>query len=352
VKFLDFNNCQALLANISKDEIKALDEHMQMLNKSGTTKHAFSKMVEHNKKTVGAATSDERLFQGRPGSIIIHPGADTLFHDMVLDKNDYPEGPYGRTFKISLQTGGRSSQGSEQRVLMLRIPIQFLMKGWGDANVGHQGYSHSLVQLEDHTQRLASTYIGITGRNWLIRLQEHLDETFKQNSNKLFHYTLRNSFESKNKLPLTLNSQLLRINMSYDDAMNWEEDMVANTLTPDGLNMIPGGYEGMKYLHTLRVTDKTTLTLDERDDAEKKLVQLHPRLGIPNEKVAQLWKNDEHYLKVIGSRDKTLSPDQVFQIRHLSASGKTPENILSEVGALNVQQVKRVISGKTYTRMI
>jgi hypothetical protein len=147
-------------------------------------------------------------------------------------------------------------------------------------------------------------------------------------------------------------SSLMAINMTYDEAMNWEEDKVDQIASDQyGLNMIPGGFKGLKYLHKLRITNKEKVSLGERELAIEEYIRRNPRKGVPNPFIRALWENDDHYLKVIAARPKTLTPNQVYRIRELHANGWSPGEITEEVAALNVGQVKRVISGKAYSRI-
>jgi hypothetical protein len=72
---------------------------------------------------------------------------------------------------------------------------------------------------------------------------------------------------------------------------------------------------------------------------------------MPNPFMSELWKDDEHYRKVIGSRKKTLTSDQVKRIRALDQSGYSVAEITRIVGALNETQVKKVVANRTYTRV-
>jgi hypothetical protein len=60
----------------------------------------------------------------------------------------------------------------------------------------------------------------------------------------------------------------------------------------------------------------------------------------------------EFYLKVLAGRDDVLTPAQVVAIRHLAAEVKDERLIFEIVGARNVDQVKRVLAGKTYRRVL
>ena len=76
------------------------------------------------------------------------------------------------------------------------------------------------------------------------------------------------------------------------------------------------------------------------------------RPRVPNLLLAKLWRDDEFYLKVLAARDDVLTPSQVVAIRQLAAQGKDERMIFEIVGARNVGQVKRVLAGKTYKRVL
>jgi hypothetical protein len=134
--------------------------------------------------------------------------------------------------------------------------------------------------------------------------------------------------------------------------MDWEERNVDSVAYgPNGLNMIPGGFKGLKLLHKLRIIKSVNIDLEEREKAIEEYTRRNPRKGIPNPFISKLWEDDKYYLKVIEARPKTLSIDQVRMIRELYRSGRSVSEIVREVGALNETQVKSVIMGKTYTRI-
>ena len=239
------------------------------------------------------------------------------------------------------------------------IPLQFLLKGWGDAASGHQCYVHSISQnmqalesIEGQiARRLADSddyyYVGITSRNWLLRLSEHLGEMHR-GSRKNFHAMWRDSLGLND---VVFSSSLRQVNLSYEQAMNWEEEGVKRIAHgPNGLNMIPGGFAGLKYLHKLGIIGRTNISLEERENAIALFVERYPRKGIPNPFISALWQDDDFYARIMEARAKTLSMDQVRRIRSLAATGINFKEITKQVRALNELQVKNVIIGKTYTR--
>lgn len=232
----------------------------------------------------------------------------------------------------------------------ISVPLQVLMMGYGDVTEGHQGYAHSLTFLDQAGGVLNQMYyVGITSRNWLVRMEEHLAE-IRGGSNKRFHAAWRAYTGDAN---VTLGSELVVLNHSFEGIMDWEEEQVdAQMAAGKSLNMIPGGFKGLRFLHEHRLTDKLEVSLEERDRAIAEYVRrVGVRAGVPNLFLAELWRDDDFYLKVLAGRSDVLTPGQVLTIRDLADKGRTAQQIFEVVGARNVEQVQRVLAGKTYTRI-
>ena len=236
---------------------------------------------------------------------------------------------------------------------LISAPLQVLMEGYGDVTEGHQGYSHSLVFCDSEGCFIDEQfYIGVTSRNWLVRMEEHFAE-IRSGSNKRFHAAWRAYTGDANVL---LSSELIVINQTFMGIMAWEEEQVDRQMAAGiSLNMIPGGFKGLRFLHEHRLTDRVEITLEERDRAIAEFVRrggdVGGRAGVPNLLLAELWRDDDFYLKVLGGRSDVLSPSQVLTIRALSAKGRTAQQIFEVVGARNVEQVRRVLDGTTYRRV-
>jgi hypothetical protein len=233
----------------------------------------------------------------------------------------------------------------------IELPLQALMKGFGDPEEGYQCYSHS-IGLEDSTtgKRLPQNYYcGITSRNWLKRMAEHQAE-IRSGSNKTFHRAWR---EYQGRSGVVFYSELIVLNHTFEAAMGWEEFIVDRIMAEGkSLNMIPGGFKGLRMLHTLGHLNRTTnISLKERDLAMATYARGQARTGVPNLLIAGLWQDDAFYARVIGGRSDTLSAEQVRRIRRLNSEGLPPQQIAADVSARNIEQVKRVIKHKTYTRM-
>ncbi|ELF1354467.1 hypothetical protein ACPFT9_003516 [Vibrio cholerae] len=231
----------------------------------------------------------------------------------------------------------------------ISFPLQYIMKGFPKIKGQHFGYCHKIALFDDDgTFDKEYVYIGVTKRNWLKRMSEHFNE-IKSGSNKLFHKTWR-EFTGNKKVMLS--SELIVGDHTFDQIMAWEETMVDRCMDDNiSLNMIPGGFKGMKFLHKHRLLKSERSTIDERDDAVLEFQKLHPRAGIANLLISELWKNDDYAKKIICGADDRLSVEQVLKIRELNEIGVPVEKITQTVNARNLQQVQRVIKGKTYSRI-
>jgi hypothetical protein len=350
-RYVDLRNCNALLPNIDNLPFAAQLESSLCGINDNDLKYLgfFHKLLRQNASTISSPSSTSRFAWTQLNIVQIAYVATREINTQAV------EFPYANP--ISLHMGLALNSELSWKII---VPLQYLLKGWGDANKGHQGYVHSIThnapryetpdqliqrQMKDQDSYY---YVGITGRNWLQRLSEHVSE-MNRGSRKRFHNAWRESLGMKN---VQIVSTLRTVNMSFDEAMNWEEQEVDRISSDQyGLNMIPGGFKGLKKLHELGITNNMRISLDERERAIEEYSRRNPRKGIPNPFMKALWTNDDYYLKVIGSREKTLTPDQVRSIRSLHQSGGTVEEITEKVGALHEKQVKDVLANRTYIRV-
>lgn len=253
--------------------------------------------------------------------------------------------------RVVLHIVVKESDGLQRNI---SVPLQTLMVGWGDVPEGAQGYCHSIAFLDEGQVLEQWYYVGITTRNWLQRMEEHFQEV-RSGSNKRFHAAWR-TYTGNAKVLLC--SELVVLNHTYKGIMDWEEDQVdVHLAAGNSLNMIPGGFKGLRFLHEHRLTSRVDITLEEREAAIATFAEAEyarrgsGKAGVPNLLLSRLWLDDEFYLKVLAGRSDVLSPGQVVTIRQLAAEGKTEAEIASSVEARNVDQVKRVLAGKTYKRI-
>lgn len=262
---------------------------------------------------------------------------------------DYPTHNFERPREQQRVVLHIKSIDKEGLMRAIHVPFQALMVGWGDVDAGYQGYSHSIAFFNDENRiEEERFYVGISSRSWLKRMDEHLAEV-RRGSNRLFHRTWR---EYQGHRRVMLSSELVVLNHTYNGIMAWEEEIVREYMEAGtSLNMIPGGFEGMRLLHQQRLTQSSRVSLEERDRALEAYYLAHPRSGVPNLLVSKAWESDEYYAKVITGRRSTLSAEQVRMIRQLSSEGLSVGEIQARIGARNLGQIKRVLEGATYGRI-
>ncbi|WBA12019.1 hypothetical protein [Salinivibrio kushneri] len=246
----------------------------------------------------------------------------------------------------------------------ISVPIQYLMKGFPLKPNGHMGYYHSFVvqhpdsylrewqnqngTFEDIPEEPRYNYVGITSRSWLVRMKEHI-HGIETGENKTFYNAWRH-FAKDDRVDFM--SELIVANQSYDDIMAWEEARVdVEMVAGRALNMISGGFKGIRELHKLGCLNKKRPTLKERQAAIEAAERANPRKGVPNLLLAELWKDDSYAAKIICGANGRLSVEQVRTARDLNRMGLPVEKIAEKIGALNVPQVQRLLDGHTYSRI-
>lgn len=126
----------------------------------------LDKLVEHNKTSSNKKHGSERLLNIpmdiAQGLFLVEKEINTQARD-----RPYP-GP------AQLHTVLEYGNGTVWKTL---VPLQYLLKGWGDANAGHQCYIHSVSKnvprmgtVQQFVSRQFSDndsfyYVGLTSRN-------------------------------------------------------------------------------------------------------------------------------------------------------------------------------------------
>lgn len=217
------------------------------------------------------------------------------------------------------------------------LPLNAFLKSYECIEGMHSMYLHSL-QTETPL-----AYVGITKRKWFTRYAEHQAHA-AGGSRYFFHAALREHQSVK------ILHKVLLYGINLEQALHYEEEFVGMFgLYPVGLNMIPGGLAGLKYLAKLGIKHKTT----EWKHQEIMRIMSRPSLhGRPNPLCSARWSNDKDYVeRVICGHSGRLTVEQVRMTRNMSLTGRPVEEIAALVGAKAVPQVKRVLSGDTYSRI-
>lgn len=124
-------------------------------------------------------------------------------------------------------------------------------------------------------------YYGITKRDVLQRFAEH-DREVRHGRGHILHKAWRGLADSDiSHYPVL---QIAGTAKTLDEIYAMEERAVAEvSLTPLGLNAIPGGYAGIRMLHKLSLLSRDRVMPDVRDDAlsqlERGKIATHYRSG-------------------------------------------------------------------------
>lgn len=122
-------------------------------------------------------------------------------------------------------------------------------------------------------------YIGITKRGYLKRFREHENRAMT-NTGYLLHSVWHSLLQEKIDMNPVI--QIGDTAETLKEIYAMEEEAVEKvTLTPKGLNAIPGGMAGIKMMHELRLLNSTKVGIDERDAALEALQQKTHAHGSP-----------------------------------------------------------------------
>ena len=219
----------------------------------------------------------------------------------------------------------------------------------------------SVQQFHKDNARL---YVGITKRTWQERYRQHCND-MRRGSNLLFHRALRGEF-----CPIGVLEHIVeRAGLTEKQAMEIEETEVEkrslHSLYPNGLNMIPGGYAGLKYVH--RFASRTGYKLEKEitaDNLETVLVDVQQHnlkkhfkttnIKRINEEISRLWAQDINFriMATTGQKNR-FSFRQIQAARIWDASGWNKEKILESLQKIDTKkigmaQLERLLKGETY----
>ena len=210
------------------------------------------------------------------------------------------------------------------------------------------------------------TYIGLTKQGWQKRFSQHMSKA-RSGSPLRFHQALRDNYVGAR----VIGHRVLTLCETEKEAMDLEEMFVKGgtredfrdpdsfekkgekwvfgTLYPKGLNMIPGGYAGLKVLHKMGVMkDNQPFNVDQRDDL---LIEALKRGGQANPLLAAHWNDEDYATKVSCGPEGRLKPNQIQEARTLGLLGRETSEITNIVGAKNERQIKNLLQGSTYSRI-
>ena len=230
--------------------------------------------------------------------------------------------------------------------------------------IAETGNYDCLPSVQQHFQNKALVYVGITKRTWQARYRQHCDD-MARGSNLLFHRALRGEFCGIG----TIEHIVERAGLTEKQAMEIEETEVEkrslHSLFPNGLNMIPGGYAGLKCVHEYASRTgfalKNPITADTIEsvlvDVQRHTLNRHFQttdIQRVNAEIARLWAEDIDFrIKATTGQRNRFSFRQIQAARIWHACGWVKEKILGYLKRLDsreigMNQLERLLRGKTY----
>ncbi|WP_218781811.1 hypothetical protein [Chromohalobacter israelensis] len=236
----------------------------------------------------------------------------------------------------------------KQPSLLFSIPAHFLLSPEHFPKKAYVLYQHIFGNGDSYPND-GYFYVGVTTRSWQKRWAEHR-RAISGGSPLLFHRKFRD--EQEKRRVTYIHHKVMGITDDLEKLYNTEEFLVEGHWQDERrLNMIPGGKSGLRYLRKNGLLQQSVVPMpDERDRILSDWLKEHPRKGLPAPWVSEKWQDNDWAIAQICGREDRLSVEQVRAIRKL-AKYYTAEEISGRIGARNAAQVKRVIEGKTYSRV-
>jgi hypothetical protein len=236
------------------------------------------------------------------------------------------------------------------------VPLDFLLKG---DELDEDTYHLYVHEVRDESPELGldvfRSYIGITGRDWLLRFKEHQREAYKDS-----YYRVHKAM----KISPNINSTLLATGLSYREVNELEEKLVEeHSLFPKGLNMIPGGFAGARYLNSRGHKTRKKHTSESNPDFINKDVRECKARGERSVFDPPVWAYDDDLMsRIVLSRPDTFSKGDLANIRYLDNYLETldydfnqrREYISKEMKLVTDNEQRRLrslLTGKTYSRI-
>ena len=270
------------------------------------------------------------------------------------------------------------------------IPLEYLL-GFNEKTIlregSHQVYSHTLLSqsnqaeiscrmtkgksdrndissVQQFYQSNSLLYVGRTKRTWLERYRQHCRDMGK-GSNLLFHRGLRGEICDIGVLEHIVE----RAGLTEKQALDIEEKEVEKrslySLFPNGLNMIPGGNAGLKFVHNFAKRSGYVLNKDlNTENVESMLVDIqkfslkkHFNTAVMERVksiLSKMWAENIFFrVNAMTSAKNRFSFDQIIAARIWHSSGWSREKILEylkkmDSKKISMDQLERLLKGETY----
>ncbi|HGO9799655.1 TPA: hypothetical protein ACLEB8_004843 [Pseudomonas aeruginosa] len=253
---------------------------------------------------------------------------------------------------VTMSTMTEKWKGATVPAQIFSIPLAMMLAPHAKMFLGHRYTLYQHIFGAGHEYPVDGLfYVGITSRPWQKRWSEHR-AAIRRGSSLKFHSAYRERLAQQR---LTyVHHKVMGVANSLDELQRLEEVFVAGHWHDSRLlNMIPGGKAGLEYLYKHNMVRKKAQKMPP-EDVERTLegwLREDPRSGLPAPWVAENWKDPDYVNRVICGAEGRFTVEQVLLIRNLGAEGLSAEEITSRVGAKDVEQVRRLLAGKTYSRV-
>lgn len=209
-------------------------------------------------------------------------------------------------------------------------------------------YEHQIADYSGVEAKYRS-YVGITKCGWAARWRQHVCSA-NNGSPYLFHDAIRQMHPR-----CVMRHSVHGCGLSYEAAMKLEEEIVAElSLFPRGLNMIPGGFAGIRFLGQRGFHGVTEKTWEHRSKLVREFRNHCERNRLPDPllsaRLSSVWKSDDYAASVICSNPNNFDLERVREARLLASFDWTTEQI-AERFSCKPARVDRLIRGDTYARV-
>jgi len=282
---------------------------------------------------------------------------------------DYP----GNTLVVNIgKSSNNQNFNNKMRIDAYKIPLEYVL-GYKYSDIleenSYQLYLHTIVPKSEYYNEKfilnnAFLYVGITKRTWQKRYQEHKYNSMK-GSQLLFHQALRGE-----KCEIGMIEHCVeKAGLEEDEALNLEEKEVENRSLNIkhklGLNMIPGGKAGLKFIKNFANHNKININKNiNAENKEEVLVELHMEnmrilskeynIEYKKEKMKKLWEELTERIKFMTRQYNRFSLTQIQNARTMFLSGYDIEKIytnlkeLDESKIITIQQLEKLLKNETY----
>lgn len=239
-----------------------------------------------------------------------------------------PKGPYC-VYQIAVNVDGRMEPGvytKNEGVFLMHHPCKYDV-------------------FETISADNKKSYIGITKQGVRKRWKQHIRAALNDRKYPMHRFLYR---QFKGQKDTTTYLRILRSGLTFEQAMHAEEKLVdAATLYPDGLNAIPGGFKGLRFLAERNFKTSAKKMNENREREFKEFCRSNPNNPLL---ALRLQSDDELIGRIICGNPRNFDIDEVRHIRILAELGISEGDIAKRMEA-SKERIHNLLTEKTYSRV-